>query len=199
MNIIEAIHNSRVLNRRFRILSNHISRLIPPKASVLDIGCGSGEIDRLILEQRRDITIEGTDVLVRDNTSISVIKYDGSKLPCEDNKYNTVIFIDVLHHTTNLEELLSEAARVTKKFIIIKDHTCEGVFSKVRLNFMDQVGNRRFAVKLAYNYYTEAQWLETFEKIGLHIDIWESKLNLYPWPFSLVFDSTLHFVARLEK
>lgn len=198
MNIIEAAHDSKVLQRRIRVLSDYMAKLIPPQASVLDVGCGSGQIDKLILKQRDDITIDGIDVLVRDNTEIEVAEYDGCTFPCEDNSYDVVMFVDVLHHTDNLEQLLGEARRVARQFVIIKDHTPEGMLSRARLNFMDSVGNRRFGVRLTYNYYTESQWLEAFKKNGLSVDSWNRQLRLYPWPFSMVFDSTLHFIARLK-
>jgi ubiquinone/menaquinone biosynthesis C-methylase UbiE len=197
MNVVEAVHGRKVLGRRFRVLSEQVSQLIPPESSVLDIGCGSGDIDKLILERRKDVTISGIDVLVRQDTAIEVTEYDGSTLPCDDNSYDAVIFVDVLHHTDNIERLLAEAGRVAGKCVILKDHTMEGLFSKARLNFMDRVGNRRFGVNLTYNYYTKKQWLEAFEKAGLAVDVWNTKLDLYPWPFSMVFDSGLHFVARL--
>lgn len=199
MKPIEAVHDTRVLKRRIRVLSGHLAELICPEASVLDVGCGSGEIDRLILEHRKDITINGIDVLVRDETAIAVEAYDGRTFPCGDRSYDVVMFVDVLHHSDNVERLLAEAARVARRYVILKDHTLEGVFSAGRLRFMDRVGNLRFGVRIPYNYYTKAQWLEAFGKVGLKVDVWKSKLDLYPWPFSIVFDSTLHFVGRLAK
>lgn len=197
MNIVEVAHGKQVLKRRFNVLSNHVAKLIPKQSSVLDIGCGSGEIDQLILQQRSDITIDGVDVLVREDTAIQVTAFDGNTLPYEDNSYDVAIFVDVLHHTDNIERLLGEAVRVARKCVIIKDHTRHGFLSGMRLNFMDRVGNRRFGVSLPYNYYTKSEWLQAFEEVGMGIDIWETKLHLYPWPFSLVFDASLHFVARL--
>lgn len=199
MNIIEAVHDRGVLKRRIRVLGGHFAQLIPPEASVLDVGCGSGQIDRLILEHRDDIKIDGIDVLVRGDTKIVVKEYDGNTLPCENNSYDVVMFVDVLHHTENIERLLTEARRVSRKFVILKDHTLEGFLAKQRLNFMDKVGNRRFGVKLPYNYYTKKQWLDVFRKVNLEVSIWNSGLSLYPKLFSFIFEANLHFIARLKK
>lgn len=199
MNIIEAVHDSGVLKRRIRVFGGHFAQLILSDVSVLDIGCGSGQIDRLILEHRDDIKIDGIDVLVRDDTEIVVKEYDGNTLPCEDNSYDVVMFVDVLHHTDNIERLLAEARRVSRKFVILKDHILEGFLAKQRLNFMDKIGNRRFGVRLPYNYYTKTQWLDVFRKVGLDVDVWNPKLFLYPKPFSFIFEANLHFIARLEK
>ncbi len=199
MNIIGTVHESRVLKRRFRVLSEHLTKLIPSKVCVLDVGCGSGQIDRFILEHRKDIKIDGVDVLVREGAAIAVTEYDGNTLPCEDSSYDVVMFIDVLHHTENVHRLLEEAKRVSRKFVILKDHTLAGFLAKQRLNFMDKVGNRRFGVTLPYNYYTKSEWLDVFEKLGFSIDVWNPKLHLYPKSFSFVFDANLHFIARLKK
>lgn len=199
MNIIEAAHESRVLKRRIHVLGGHLTQLIPPEAYVLDVGCGSGQIDRLILGHRKDIKIDGVDVLIREGTAIMVTKYDGNTLPFEDNSYDVVMFIDVLHHTENIDGLLAEAKRVSRKFVVLKDHILTGFFAKQRLIFMDRVGNRRFGVGLPYSYYTKQEWLSAFEKLGLSVDVWNPKLHLYPKPFSFVFDANLHFIARLTK
>lgn len=199
MNILEALHDRKILGRRIRVLSEHIAELIPPGASVLDVGCGSGDIDRLIMKGRDDVKISGVDVLVREDTAIPVREYDGHTIPYEENSFNVVMFVDVLHHTQNIEELLSEARRVSRQYVVMKDHTLEGLFSQRRLKFMDWVGNRRFGVSLTYNYYTKEQWFKTFEKVGLSVETWKTELGLYPWPISAVFGSSLHCVARLGK
>ena len=64
---------------------------------------------------------------------------------------------------------------------------------------MDKVGNRRFGVRLPYNYYTKTQWLDVFRKVGLDVDVWNPRLSLYPKPLSFIFEAELHFIARLKK
>ena len=199
MNIFEQMHETKVFGRRIRVLSGHMAGLIPVDASVLDVGCGSGDIARLIMKSRSDVKISGIDVLVREDTAIPVKGYDGHTFPHEDNSFDVVMFVDVLHHTQNTEELLSEARRVSRKYVILKDHTLEGLFSQSRLKFMDWVGNRRFGVNLTYNYHTKQQWFKAFDDSGLAVETWKTKLGLYPWPVSMVFGASLHCITRLEK
>ena len=61
---------------------------------------------------------------------------------------------------------------------------------------MDWVGNRGHGVYLPYNYLSTEQWADAYEQSCLKIQIEERNLALYPFPFSLVFDQSLHFVAR---
>jgi hypothetical protein len=64
---------------------------------------------------------------------------------------------------------------------------------------MDDIGNARHGVVLPYNYWPRARWMEVARGLGLRVTFWESDLGLYPWPASLIFGRSLHFVARLER
>jgi hypothetical protein len=107
------------------------------------------------------------------------------------------MFSDVLHHTAEPRELLCEASRVARNAVAIKDHLLSGMLAGPTLAFMDRVGNRRFGVALPYNYWTRAQWMAAFSELSLVPEVWDQKLELYPFPASLVFDRSLHFVAKL--
>jgi SAM-dependent methyltransferase len=199
MSILNDIHQNYVFKRRVRVLSSKIAALIPEKCDVLDVGCGDGLIDKLILDNRKDIHIEGIDVLIRPTTFIGVRKFDGIKIPFPDNSFNCVMFIDVLHHTENPSILVKEAARVTKKWIIIKDHIKTGLIGEKILKIMDWVGNARHGVVLPYNYLTAKEWEDLFSGVGLRVANSDFKLGLYPFPANLVFEKGLHFLSLLEK
>lgn len=199
MKILDSIHENYVFKRRVRVLSSRLSKLIPENSTVLDIGCGDGLIDRLIIEQRPDVKISGVDILIREKTFIEVKQFDGIKAPYPDNHFDCAMFIDVLHHTTDPMILLREAARVSKKVILIKDHLNEGFFSESTLRFMDRVGNARYNVVLPYNYWTKKQWDSAFLELKLKPIVFETKLGLYPFPTNLIFERSLHFLALLQK
>ncbi len=123
--VLGAVHNKLVFGRRVRVLADQLAPLIPAAARVLDIGCGDGTIDCLILQQRPDAAIEGIDVLVRRSARISVRPFDGTRIPYPDLSFDLALFVDVLHHTPDPGVLLREAARVAKS-ILLKDHFKEG-------------------------------------------------------------------------
>jgi len=199
MNLVERLHDSCVVGRRAHILSQHLSRVIPEATSVLDVGCGDGLIARLIRHRRPDLELLGIDVLVRPKSFIPVAQFDGKALPYDDASFDCVMFVDVLHHMVDPMTLLREAVRVARKSIIIKDHARDGLLGGLTLRVMDKIGNQRHGVLLPYNYWTTEQWVGAWDQLGLQMNIRMTKLGLYPWPATLIFDRSLHFVARLDR
>jgi SAM-dependent methyltransferase len=197
MNLSETIHESYGFGRRVRVLSDHIQALLPENASVLDVGCGDGTIDRIIQDLRPDLELRGIDVLVRPDTKIPVDEFDGIAIPHSDGSFDAVVFVDVLHHSDDATQLLREAKRVARQCIIIKDHRLDGLFAGPTLRFMDDVGNRRHGVRLPYNYWSHDEWRAVFGGLGLTIESWTQHLGMYPWPASMFFGRGLHFLARL--
>lgn len=199
MSVVGALHNKLALNRRVRVLAEHFTRLVPQRATVLDVGCGDGAISALLQSHRPDVTVRGVDVLAREQAHIPVQMFDGVKLPFEDSAFDVVLFSDVLHHTNDPSVLQREAHRVTRKHVLIKDHFQKGLAAKSRLRFMDWVGNARFGVALPYNYWTEPQWTTAWGEIGLNPQQLITRVNLYPAPADWFFGGDLQFIALLEK
>jgi SAM-dependent methyltransferase len=198
MAILNKVHEKLVFNRRVNVIASQFIKLIPQNAYVLDVGCGSGLIDKLIMNHRPDIKIVGIDVLLRPETHIKVTPFDGKSIPFKAKTFDAVIFIDVLHHIDQPFNTLKEAKRVSKGLILIKDHAMDGFLAKATLTFMDWVGNAHHGVRLPYNYWSNMQWKSNLKKLNLVIDLWISKLSLYPRPASWLFDRKLHFVAKLK-
>jgi len=195
---VGTLHQKLVYSRRTKVLASELANAIPANSlSILDVGCGDGTIDSLILQHRPGLSITGLDVLVRPKTFIPVWKFDGTRLPYDDQSFDVVMFADVLHHTTDPECLLREAKRVAKVAVVLKDHTRDGFLSNLTLRFMDWVGNAHHNVVLPYNYWPRSRWMLSFQSIGLNIQRWNETLGLYPAPASWVFERRLHFVACL--
>ena len=192
-------HDKFVYSRRMQRLTELLSEFLCDSREVLDVGCGDGMIDSLIMK-KLDIKIKGIDVLVRDKTYIPVYEYDGINIPVDDKgKPDTIMTIDVLHHTDDPALLLSVMTDRTKKYIIIKDHYCHGYLSYIKLRVMDYVGNAHYKVRLPYNYLSRKQWENLYEQNGLRIVKIQEKLNLYDGLLHLIFDKDLHFIVKLEK
>jgi SAM-dependent methyltransferase len=198
MRILDLLHERSVLPRRVHRLSILLSDLIPADCYVLDVGCGDGRIDSLLLQKRPDLSIQGVDVLVRDQTEIRVTQFDGTHLPFPDGSFDTVMFIDVLHHTVDPMALMREAVRVSRCCLVIKDHFLQGFLPGVRLRFMDYVGNARYHVALPYNYWTPEKWEHARQLAGLNKSVEIRELGLYPMPADFVFGAGLHFIARFD-
>jgi SAM-dependent methyltransferase len=199
MSFLGTIHGRFVYPRRVQVLASRLAEFLPSGAKVLDIGCGDGVIDALIMKYRPDVSITGIDVLLRDHINIPAIAFDGRTIPYGTGRFDAVIFIDVLHHTDNPEILLREAKRVSRKAIVIKDHIKDGILAGLTLRFMDWVGNAHHGVVLKYNYWTEPQWRGTFAALDLAVQEWNARIGLYPLPAAWLFERSLHFIAKLAQ
>jgi SAM-dependent methyltransferase len=193
-------HRALVFGRRARVLSDALAPLIPAKArSVLDIGCGDGTIGGLLAQRRPDLAIEGVEVIPRPTCQVPCRAFDGEQLPFPDRSFDVCLFVDVLHHTSDVTQLLREAARVSRSHVVLKDHLSENSFDHATLRAMDWVGNRPYGVTLTYNYQSLSQWQKHFASCALQVTQLSTNLPLYPFPFSQVFGRNLHFVAQLTK
>jgi SAM-dependent methyltransferase len=197
--LLDTLHTRFVFGRRVRILARHLSQKMPAAARVLDVGCGDGQISAEIMKLREDVRVTGIDVLLRPAPHIPVIQFDGRTIPFDNSTFDLVMFVDVLHHTISPAALLVEAARVSKRHILLKDHVRNGFLGGVILRLMDWVGNAHHGVALPYNYLSREEWLRTYESLNLRELKLTTELRLYPPPVDFVFGRNLHFVALLEK
>ncbi|WP_375254065.1 class I SAM-dependent methyltransferase [Yoonia sp.] len=191
-------HEKLVFNRRVRVLVEEIGAMLPADAQMLDIGTGDGQIAKMIGARQTGTTVQGIDIMLREKIHIPVTLFDGKTIPMQDNSVDVVTFVDVLHHTDEPQILISEAARVARKTVIIKDHLSENALDQATLRLMDWVGNAPHGVVLPYNYAPRADWDMWFNAAGLATDAFKTDIPLYPAPLSWVFGRKLHFIARLN-
>lgn len=166
---------------------------------MLDIGCGSGQIAFHAMQRGSALAIRGIESSPRPECLIACEAYDGAVIPSSDGSFDCCMFIDVLHHTHDIAALLREAQRVSRRYILIKDHLCEGPFDRARLVLMDWIGNRPHGVKLTYQYIGSQAWDSLFKELGLTVRSRTKSVPLYAFPLNLVFSRGLHFIALLEK
>ena len=195
---LNAAHDVAIFQRRVRVLSQCLSAELGQSGTVLDLGCGDGSLARAIMERKPDLRFRGIDVLIRPRTAIPVELFDGVTIPSADRSYDWVTIVDVLHHTDNPVRLVSEAARVARKGVVIKDHLREGFGARQTLRLMDWVGNKGHNVRLPYNYLSRQEWDSLFIEAGVAPLTWRTALSLYPFPATLLFDRELHFVTTLR-
>lgn len=135
--------------------------------SALDFGSGDGWYAAQLLERRCFDQIEAIDVKLRDVVHFTPTLYDGDgPLPYGDRSFDIAYAIDVLHHCPSPQDSLHELARVSDKYILIKDHTYQTRVGEYALAVLDELGNRRFGIPSPHNYQREWAWKSALESLG---------------------------------
>jgi len=148
----------------YNMLSPHLNG-----GKVLSIGCGEGRMERT-LQNKTGIEIEGVEVTRYKNAYIPVKLYDGKRIPIKNKAFDSTIFVYVLHHSNNMEELLSEAVRVTKQNIYILDHVYDDIVSKSLLKAYDYAANFFYGMPMPFSFLKLREWSQLFRKLNLRVE-----------------------------
>jgi ubiquinone/menaquinone biosynthesis C-methylase UbiE len=165
--------------------------------TVLDVGCGHGYLTKKLQEALPKHKFVGADVVVRPGAAVPVSAYDGKRLPFEDETFDVVMAVDVLHHAEDPPQLLRECCRVARDFVLIKDHTCEGLYDWLRLALLDWFGNRTFGIPMTYRYFSRDDWRRTIDSVKAQIDSVDYTLATCPEPLSFFCDRGLHLLLKI--
>ncbi len=58
LGLLKNLHHKYVFLRRINVLSTQIAQQLPNDIRILDIGCGDGTISKMILENKKNVTIK---------------------------------------------------------------------------------------------------------------------------------------------
>ncbi len=166
--ILHALDERVLFPARINYLVHWLSPQLMDSGNVLDLGASDGRLAHA-LSQHAPATFTGCDVLVPEKTAIPVVQYDGTTLPFEDRSFDAVMLIDMLHHTDDPVEIVREAVRVSRKYVLIKDHYYNNSFDWYGLKAMDYVGNAPYNIRLPYNYLNDGQWRGLINTLNLRI------------------------------
>ncbi len=154
---------------------------------ILDIGSGNCALN--LLTQNAGFNITGLDVVNKSAfPEVSPIIYDGYNLPFEDNEFDVVQLITVLHHIKEPEKVVKEAVRVGKKVIIMED-IYANVFQKYITFIADSINNWEFFGHPHTNK-TDEGWKKVFEENNLKLD------SVTYYPFLLFFKQVTYILTK---
>lgn len=166
----EWVHKHRA-NWTLRRLESWIKRT----DRVVNLGAGDCRLD-LMLRDRIGCEVIPVDVDDYNETNLELTLYDGVNLPFEDDCFDVVTLIFVLHHAEDPEAVLKEAKRVCRRHII--------AFEDINLTWWDRQifrGFHRF-LKWSQGFPTPTiewkphQWISLAEKSGLKVK-WQGNIG----------------------
>jgi ubiquinone/menaquinone biosynthesis C-methylase UbiE len=98
---------------------------------VLDVGCGDGRLAGW-LRRTSGCKVTGLDTIDYLMEPIPFRQFDGRSIPYDNNTFDVVLLVSVLHHAQHARALIREAARVGKRVAIIEDY-CQTPIGKLGL------------------------------------------------------------------
>ncbi len=178
---------------RRKYLSRKLAPYLENNNHVLDLGSSDGRLASSIKNQlekeEKKINFTGCDIHVQPKTYIPIVEYDGKRLPFEDNSFDCVLIVDVLHHTDKPSKVLKEAKRVSKKNILIKDHYWKTKKDFIRLKHADYIGNYPYGIPLPNNFLNKKDWQSLIKECQLSV--------IESDTYKMTLDPCKHIIYRL--
>lgn len=192
VSLIKWFNENIVFPLRWKYLVKYLSPYLRNSKKVLDLGASEGRLANELSKKLPNIDFVGVDTHVQPKTFIPIKRYNGKKNPFPDNSFDCVMVIDVLHHDKNPTRILGEARRVSKKYILIKDHYWNNSLDFFLLKCADYSSNKPYGVTLPYNFLRITDWESMIKETNLKI-IKSQKFRYN------IFDLCKHVIYLLEK
>ena len=181
-------------------LLNQIHKEKKKKLIVLDFGCGSMELSKLIQKKIFIKKIIGTDTFEYNFKKEKLEYLSKKKFLKKKIKFDAIIIVDVLHHIgiDKAWKILSQLSK-SSDCIIVKDHFEHGFFSRHLLRFVDFYANYAYGVNIPDKYFDKNSWNKIFKKIKLKEKFHVSPFQQHDGIFNLILNKKHHFMSLLKK
>ncbi|GAB5522542.1 MAG: hypothetical protein Roseis2KO_04140 [Roseivirga sp.] len=145
-----------------------IKPVLSPGAGILDIGSGYGTVTEVLKSNGFEVTaVDVEDQSVRPELKPMVC--DGAALPFPSRSFDFSLLLTVLHHTPEPAKVLSEAARVAEKVLVIED-VYSNKLQQYLTYFTDSLLNFEFRGHPHSNK-SRAGWQQTCQTLGLEFEV----------------------------
>jgi SAM-dependent methyltransferase len=170
-----------------------------PLDSALDFGSGDGWFASRVRAEHLVRELVPLDVKRRATVFVEPRLYvPGEALPFAAHSFDLSYSVDVLHHCDDPFAQLDELDRVTKRYLLIKDHNYHTAVGQFALAVLDELGNRKFGIPSPYQYQKAWAWTAHLQARG-----WRQKTLVHParchvGPMGALTNS-LQYVALFER
>lgn len=182
-------------------VTDYIARFLPSgPLKIVDVGSGDGYLGAVLQAYRPNTVVIGVETQRRELTrpGFEPVIYDGLHLPFPDRSFDVAIVTNVLHHADDQLAVLAEACRVTRRRVIVKDHLANGMLDRLKIGFLDILGNRRFGADTQGDYLDRAQWTAMFARLPGARVTWYEGLSFRTGGLALVFPNRLEIMFTLD-
>lgn len=173
---------------RTRLISDVYKKWIKPGSQVIDIGCGTGVVGK-ILQDTLSIKITGADVKNYLIYKIAFVEIKKGRIPVKNGRYDMALLNDVLHHVNKDDQtgIIEEANRVAKNVLIFEfEPTFIGKIVDIILNEF-HYGD----LNAPLSQRSMAEWKSLFKSMGYKYEAIKLKRPFW-YPFS-------HIAFKLAK
>lgn len=144
-----------------------------PIANALDFGSGDGFFCHHLRASGHLGAVTPVDVVQRRHSIVRPQLYDGQRLPFADASFELCYAVDVVHHCPDPLAALAEMLRCSRRWLLLKDHNCQGALGHLTLAVLDELGNRRFGIPSPGRYQRDWAWARWLEGRGLERVHWQ--------------------------
>jgi len=156
---------------------------------ILEIGSGMGSVIHVLRQQGHQVVgVDVRDTSVKSDLAPTI--YAGQQLPYPDQSFDVCLLLTVLHHCHNPDQVLSEAARVAKRVIVIED-IYNNRWQKRLTYCLDSLLNWEFFGH-PHNNRSDAEWRNSFQKLGIQL------IHASKHPVALVFCQVTYVLNRFK-
>ncbi len=174
-----------IRNFRANKILNTIRFFIKPGDLILSVGDGDGYVS-LRIQEKTESLVQGLDILHYTKyrvQGVPLVIYDGKKIPFADESFDISAGVFLLHHCENIEFILQEMIRVSRKKIIIVEDVFNNRLEHVFLRIFDTIENRTFSIEMPipYNFQSLSQWKKIFKNVNLKL-VYSIQFRALPLP-----------------
>ena len=141
---------------------------------ILDLGTGTGHYSAFLGSLGHSVVaMDVSDT--SEHEQIRPIIFDGHTIPFEDDTFDLVLCMFVLHHLGHQDELLTEMRRVTRRSVIVaedlRENAWDGFWSGAHTRFTDWG-------RAQGSFHSDSEWRERFRRQGLPV---RERLTIPRW------------------